>query len=89
MKTLKVIALTALVAFPIGVVVADPALRGHPNLQHARDSLKEADDWISKSQAANEAVWKDEGGHGQKAKQLIHDAKDQLDAAATWVNNHK
>jgi hypothetical protein len=87
-KTFKIIALTALVAFPLGVI-ADPMLKGHPNLQHARDSLNDADSWITKSQQANEAVWKDEGGHGQKAKEFIHNAKEQLDLAAQWVNNHK
>jgi hypothetical protein len=40
-------------------------------------------------QEANEAVWKDEGGHGQKAKALIEQAKVQLDAAAEWVNRRR
>jgi hypothetical protein len=88
MSKFTAIALTAAICVPLGASLAGP-LRGHPNLEKARNSLNDADSWISKSQEANEGVWKDENGHGQKAKQLIHDAKEQLDKAAEWVNNHK
>jgi hypothetical protein len=88
MSKLTTIALTAAICLPLGITLAGP-LKGHPNLEKARNALNDADKWISKSQEANEGVWKDEGGHGQKAKQLIHDAKEQLDAAAEWVNSHK
>jgi hypothetical protein len=87
MSKLRIIALTALLAAPAGFLAAQP-LRGHPNLQKAQVALNNAQRWISASQEANEPVWKDEGGHGQKAKALIQQAKVQLDAAAEWVNHH-
>jgi hypothetical protein len=88
MSKLSTIAITAAICIPLGVTIAGP-LRGHPNLEKARNALNDADSWITKSQQANEAIWKDEGGHGEKAKEAIHAAKEQLDAAAEWVNNHK
>jgi hypothetical protein len=75
------------IAFPLGAVAKD-ALRGHPNLEKARASLNDAERWITKSQDANEGVWKDEGSHGQKAKELIGQAKEQLNLAAEWVGKH-
>ncbi len=80
---------SAVVFFPLGVLAADPILKGHPNLQKARQSLGDAQDWISKSQAANEHVWGVEGGHGQAAKESIAKAKHELDLAAEWVNSHE
>jgi hypothetical protein len=88
MSKLRTIVLTAVIAFPLGAVAKD-ALKGHPNLEKARASLNDAEKWIGKSQEANEGVWKDEGGHGQKAKELIGQAKEQLNLAAEWVNTHK
>ncbi|HUJ61049.1 MAG TPA: hypothetical protein VLX92_21245 [Kofleriaceae bacterium] len=87
MSKLRTVLLTAAVAFPIGIMSAGP-LRGHPNLERARNALDQADMWIGKSQAANEGVWKDEAGHGQKAKELIGQAKEELRLAAEWVNHH-
>ncbi len=87
-STIMTVLLTAAVALPIGYVAAGP-LRGHPNLEKARNALNDADKWITKSQQANEPIWKDEGGHGQKAKEAIAAAKEQLDKAAEWVSNHK
>jgi hypothetical protein len=88
MSKFRTIALTALVCLPIGVVIAGP-MKGHPNLEKARSALNEADTFISKSQAANEHVWKDEGGHGQRAKEAIATAKHELELAAEWVNSHE
>jgi hypothetical protein len=88
MSKLRIIALTAVLAASAGFLAAQP-LRGHPNLQKAHDALNTAERRISASQEANEPVWKDEGGHGQKAKALIQQAKVQLDAAAQWVNHHR
>jgi hypothetical protein len=87
MSKLTTILLTAVIALPLGAVAKD-ALRGHPNLEKARNSLNDADRFIEASQHANEGVWKDEAGHGQKAKELIGQAKEQLDKAAEWVNHH-
>jgi hypothetical protein len=80
---------SAVIFFPLGVLASDQVLKGHPNLQQARHSLSDAQDWISKSQAANEHVWGVEGGHGQKAKEAIGNAKRELDLAAEWVNSHE
>ena len=89
MKNIKVILITALIALPIGAFAKDMVLKGHPNMQHARASLNDADDYIARSQKANEHVWGDEGGHGQKAKELIGKAKAEMDLAAEWVNSHE
>ena len=87
MSKFRTVLITAVIALPLGAI-AGGALKGHPNLEKARNALNDADKYISASQRANEAVWKDEGGHGQKAKELIGQAKEQLDAAAEWVNHH-
>lgn len=89
MTKLKTAIITAAIALPLGAFAKDAMLKGHPNLEKARASLNEADMYISKSQTANEGVWKDEGKHGEKAKEAIAEAKKQLDLAAEWVNNHK
>jgi hypothetical protein len=89
MSKFSTIVITAAICLPIGAFAKDAMLKGHPNLQKARTSLNDADKWISASQQANEAVWKDEGGHGQKAKAAISTAKSELDLAAEWVNTHK
>ena len=87
-KTLRTVLVTALIALPVGFIAAGP-LRGHPHLQRANEALNTAWEQISASQKANEPIWKDEGGHGQKAKDAIEAAKHQLDEAAEWVNSHK
>jgi hypothetical protein len=86
MSKIGTIVLTAAIALPLGAAAA--ALRGHPNHEKARASLNDADRWITKSQESNEGVWKDEGGHGRKAKEAISLAKSELDKAAEWVNAH-
>lgn len=88
MKRLGIILLTAAIAFPLGVFAGDVILRGHPNLQKAHHALNEANHWIKASQEANEKVWAVEGGHAQRAKALIGQAKQELDLAAEWVNSH-
>lgn len=87
MTRFRTILLTAIVALPLGAV-AGGALRGHPNLEKARAALNDADRYIAASQRANEGVWKDEGGHGQRAKELIGQAKEEIEKAAEWVNHH-
>jgi len=87
-KTLRTIFITALIAAPVGFLAAGP-LKGHPHLQKAQGALNTAWEEISASQKANEAIWKDEGGHGQKAKDAIEAAHTQIEEAAKWVNEHK
>lgn len=65
------------------IAIANPALRGHPNLEAANKDLNEADRHISAAQAANEF---DLGGHAAKAKELIGMAKVELDKAAHAAN---
>lgn len=89
MKKLGMIAITALVCLPLGAFAKDWVLKGHPHLKKAHVALNTAWTEISESQKANEGVWKDEGGHGAKAKEAIEAAKAQLDAAAEWVDTHK
>ena len=87
MTKFRTVLITAIIALPLGAI-AGGALRGHPNLERARNSLNDADRYIEASQRANEGVWKDEGGHGPRAKELIGQAKEQLDRAAEWINHH-
>jgi len=89
MSKLTTLVLTAAICLPLGAFAKDAMLKGHPNLQKAHAALNDADRYITESQKANEAIWKDEGNHGQKAKEAIAAAKTQLDLAAEWVNNHK
>ena len=87
-KKFRTILVTAALAFTVGVFAGDTVLKGHPNLQKARHMLSESQHWIGKSQDANEKVWGVEGGHAQRAKDLISQAKKELDLAAEWVNSH-
>ena len=89
MKKFSAIAITALVCIPLGAVAKDYLLKGHPRLKKAHVALNTAFTEISESQKANEGVWKDEGGHGAKAKELIEKAKAEIDMAAEWVDTHK
>lgn len=88
MSKLTTILLTAAVAFPAGLLTAGP-MRGHPQLEAARNDLDRADQHITRSQEANEWSPSDEGGHGQKAKEAIHLAKEELRLAAEFLNRHE
>jgi hypothetical protein len=65
------------------------ALKNHPNLINAEWELFNAFEAITRSQQANECVWGDEGGHGQKAKADIEVARKQVYEAAEWVSTHE
>jgi hypothetical protein len=88
MSKLRIAVITAAIALPLGAFAKDAMLKGHPNLEKARASLNDAERYIAASQKANEGVWKEEGGHGRKAKEAIETAKQELDLAAEWVNKH-
>ncbi|HEX4451364.1 MAG TPA: hypothetical protein VH143_10865 [Kofleriaceae bacterium] len=88
MSKFSTVIITAAVCLPLGAFAKDAMLKGHPNMQKARAALNDADKYISASQQANEKVWSDEGGHGQKAKEAIGTAKHEMDLAAEWVNSH-
>jgi len=88
MSKLRIAVITAAIALPLGAFAKDAMLKGHPNLEKARASLNDAERHITASQKANEGVWKEEGGHGRKAKEAIETAKQELDLAAEWVNKH-
>jgi hypothetical protein len=87
MSKLTTILLTAAIAFPAGIF-AGP-MRGHPQLESARNDLNAAERHITRSQEANEWSPGDEGGHGQKAKEAIQLAKDELRQAAEFLNRHE
>lgn len=89
MSKLPVIAITAALCIPIGAFGKDWVLRGHPHLKRAHHALHEAWDEVLASQKAHEDIWKDEAGHGQKAKDDIEKAMHQIDEAAEWVDSHK
>jgi hypothetical protein len=59
--------------------------RHHLNLEKAQELGKEAYAAISASQNANEF---DEGGHGQKAKELLEQANQEMSLAAQYLNEH-
>ena len=63
-------------------------VKGHPNFIQAETDLHASARDITKSQQANECIFGDEGGHGQKAKQAILDAEKEVWDAAEWVNTH-
>jgi hypothetical protein len=85
MSKMKTILLTAAIVFPIGVLTAGP-LRGHPNLEAARNDLDKAWEHISAAQSANEF---DLGHHAEKAKEAISTAKEQIRLAAEVSNEHR
>jgi hypothetical protein len=85
MSKMKTILLTAAIVFPIGVLTAGP-MRGHPNLEAARNDLNKAWDHVSAAQSANEY---DMGGHAAKAKDMISNAKEELRMAAETANEHR
>jgi len=86
-KTKKILFVTliAALAFTGGILTAGP-LRGHPNLEHARDHLNAAWEDIQHAQSANE--W-DLGHHAEKAKELISQAKEEVRQAAEVSNEHR
>lgn len=88
MTKLPAIIITAAVCLPIGAYAKDWMLKGHPHLKAAHHDLHHAFDEITASQKANEGVWKDEAGHGAKAKDAIEAAMHQIDEAAEWVDGH-
>ena len=84
-KTILFGTLIAAVAFTGGILTAGP-MRGHPNLEHARDHLNAAWEDINAAQQANE--W-DMNHHAEHAKELIGQAKEQLVKAAETANEHR
>jgi hypothetical protein len=85
MSKTKLILITALVAFTGGILTAGP-MRGHPNLEAARNDLNGAWDHITRAQQNNEY---DMGGHAAKAKDLISNAKEEVRMAAEAANANR
>src|SRR6202000_2347646 len=73
-KNTRNIIVTAIVAFAMGMGLAFAGpMRAHKNLEAAQRDLNLAWDHITASQNAHE--W-DEGGHAEKAKGAIQEAKE-------------
>jgi hypothetical protein len=89
MKKFSIVLITAAICLPLGAFAKDFVLKGHPHLKAAHRALHTAFDEIQASQKSNEGIWKDEGGHGAKAKEDIEKAMHQIDEAAEWVDTHK
>jgi hypothetical protein len=85
MSKMKLIMITAVLAFGGGILAAGP-LRGHPNLEAARNDLNGAWEHITRAQQANEY---DMGGHAAKAKDLIGNAKEEVRMAAEAANANR
>ena len=58
----------------------------HGNLRAAQQMVREAFDYVSNAQAANEF---DLGGHAGRAKELLRQANDELKMAAETANGHE
>jgi len=58
----------------------------HPNLRKAQELTDQAYNALVASQKANEF---DEGGHAQKAKELLDQVNRQIKAAAVFDNNKR
>ena len=80
------ILITGVVAFSMGLGLAFAGpMRAHKNLEAAQRDLNLAWEHITASQNAHE--W-DEGGHAEKAKVAIQEAKEQVRLAAEYDNHH-
>lgn len=93
MKTFRPVLFGMLLCGSFGLAMAGDvkphsALKGHPNFITAEKDLMAASKSISKSQEANECVFRVEGGHGAKAKEAIEAAEKQVWEAAEWANTH-
>jgi hypothetical protein len=84
-KTILTVVTAAALAFTGGILSAGP-LRGHPNLEAAKNDLNAAWEHITRAQSANEY---DMGGHAAKAKELIGTAKEEVRMAAEDANAHR
>ena len=58
----------------------------HGNLRAAQQLVREAYDYVTNAQAANEY---DLGGHAARAKQLLRDASQELKLAAETANSNE
>jgi hypothetical protein len=85
MTKFRTVLVTALIALPLGVY-AGGALKGHPNMTAAKTALDTAWTKITAAQKANEFQL---GGHGEKAKDAIKLAVDELKLAAEESNEKK
>ena len=73
-----------------GVAVAQEPTQNiggrHGNLRAAQQLVREAYDYVSNAQAANEF---DLGGHAGRAKEFLRQANDELKMAAETANDHE
>jgi hypothetical protein len=83
-KTIIASLLTAAVTVPLTLAVAGPMHRSRANLRAAQQDLNQAWEHINRSQKASEF---DEGGHAEKAKALIEQAKEEIRAAVEWEHH--
>ena len=85
MTKTKTMMIVAALAFTGGVLTAGP-MRGHANLEAARNDLNAAWEHIQRAQQANEY---DLGGHAAHAKELIGQAKEEVRMAAETSNERR
>jgi hypothetical protein len=90
-KWISTLALGVALAIPVGAVFAQAAHppaqnvgKKHPNLEAAQRLATQAYQKLAASQAANEF---DEGGHAQKAKELLDQVNQQIKQAAEFDNS--
>lgn len=72
-----------------GVVVSSVALADlnkHPHLKQARNQIDNAKKSL---QQANDHEKSEFGGHREKAIELLNQAQQEIDQAATWADSHK
>ena len=66
-------------------VLACPEFPHHPNMAKAASDLCAAHKAMHEAIEANK---KDLGGHGEMAEKAMHNAMEQLEAAAKFANEH-
>lgn len=89
MKTsIKTLITLSMIATPALAYAQEPVQNishaRHGNLANAQDLVRQAYDYVSAAQQANEF---DLGGHAANAKELLRQANEELRMAATAANN--
>lgn len=86
-KNMKFLCALSLLAAPSLASAQEPAQNishaRHGNLANAQDLVRQAFDYVTAAQEANEF---DLGGHAARAKDLLRQANDELRMAATAAN---
>jgi hypothetical protein len=82
-----VLSFLAVFAYAGAVRAADVDYKKHPHLEHAHKALENAEKQLK--MAKNPKDPSDPfGGHRDKAEELVHQAQQEIQAAAEFANSH-